>query len=518
MSPARFPPIALWGKSLPFRVVVLSLVASVVILLATGLFLMDQSSRGIIAGKTQAAVAEASAVVQAMQSDLNTTDPRTTSINERITRLAREAANRGRVGSQYYVVVETPVSQIGTTELSPDSVPASIREAVGTTDGLLSTPTLISFTDGRPDQPGIVVAATLTAPVAQRYPVFFLFSTAQEQQTLQIVQQATLATGFFLLVGLSLTVYLIARQVLRPVRAARLAAERMAAGHLDARMDVVGTEDLASLATSMNHMATELDRKLTQLQDLSLVQQRFVSDVSHELRTPLTTIRMAADVLHANREDFDAPTARSAELLAAELDRFEDMLTDLLEISRFDAGAAELSLDEVDLTQLVSAELAAVEPLAAEFGAVVTLDAPRPCRAEADPRRIRRIVRNLITNAIEHSEGRPIAVHVRSAPDAVAVAVRDHGVGLDDEQAQYVFDRFWRADPARGRRVGGTGLGLSIALEDAHLHGGTLEVWGQPGGGAQFVLTVPRRAGTAPVSRPWPLEPADREVTGAIAR
>jgi two-component system sensor histidine kinase MtrB len=268
----------------------------------------------------------------------------------------------------------------------------------------------------------------------------------------------------------------------------------------------------------MNHMATELDRKLTQLQDLSLVQQRFVSDVSHELRTPLTTIRMAADVLHANRVDFDAPTARSAELLAAELDRFEDMLTDLLEISRFDAGAAELSLDEVDLTELVSAELAAVEPLAAEFGAAVTLDAPRPCRAEADPRRIRRIVRNLITNAIEHSEGRPIAVHVRSAPDAVAVAVRDHGVGLDDEQAQYVFDRFWRADPARGRRVGGTGLGLSIALEDAHLHGGTLEVWGQPGGGAQFVLTVPRRAGTAPVSRPWPLVPADREVSGAISR
>ena len=193
------------------------------------------------------------------------------------------------------------------------------------------------------------MAASLSAPGQEPYPIFFLFTTSQERQTLAVVQQATLATGVFLLAGLTLTVYVIALQVLRPVRAARLAAERLAAGHLDDRMAVVGTEDLAGLARSMNHMGEELDKKITQLENLSLVQQRFVSDVSHELRTPLTTIRMAAEVLHANRTGFDALAARSSELLSAELDRFEDLLTDLLEISRFDAGAAELALDDVDL-------------------------------------------------------------------------------------------------------------------------------------------------------------------------
>ena len=174
-----------------------------------------------------------------------------------------------------------------------------------------------------------------------------------------MVQRATLVAGLIVLVGVVATVYLIAVQVLRPIRAARLAAERLAAGHLDDRMDVVGTEDLASLARSMNRMAAELDRKITELEDLSSVQQQFVSDVSHELRTPLTTVRMAADVLYDQRQDFDPLAARSSELLSAELDHFEELLTDLLEISRFDAGAAELSLDDVDLSRIAAEELEA---------------------------------------------------------------------------------------------------------------------------------------------------------------
>jgi len=274
---------------------------------------------------------------------------------------------------------------------------------------------------------------------------------------------------------------------------------------------VVGTEDQASLATSMNHMAEQLARKISELEGLSLVQQRFVSDVSHELRTPLTTIRMAGEVLHANRSAFDPLTARSAELLAAEIDRFEELLTDLLEISRFDAGAAELSLDEVDLSAVVHEEVAAVARLAGEFGTELILDAPQRCHAEVDTRRIRRIVRNLLTNAIEHGERRPISIHVRGNDDAVAIAVRDHGVGLSKTDAKLVFDRFWRADPARARRLGGTGLGLSIALEDARLHGGRLTAWGRPAEGAQFVLTLPRRAGDQVTESPWPKRPRDTQ-------
>ncbi len=506
---ARFAPFRLWARSLPFRVVTTTLAAAIVILVATGWFLMDQSRRGILAGKTQASVAEASAVVSSMQRDLLTTDLRTTSVSERISRLAREAANRGQAGNQYFVVVDTPISQIGTAGLARGSIPDRIQAAMGSGDGLWSTPTLIRFTDSREDEPGLVVASRLAVPGQPAYPIYFLFSTSAEERTLAVVQQATLATGVFLLAGLTLTVYLVSLQVLRPVRAARLAAERLAAGHLEDRMDVVGTEDLAGLARSMNHMAEELDKKITQLQNLSLVQQRFVSDVSHELRTPLTTIRMAAEVLHAHRTAFDAVSARSSELLSAELDRFEALLTDLLEISRFDAGAAELALDDVDLVGLVGEEMAALQRLAAGAGSVMTLDDGVACVAEVDSRRIRRILRNLLTNAIEHGEGRPINVYVRGDEQSVAIAVRDHGVGFTALESGQVFNRFWRADPSRGRRVGGTGLGLSIALEDARLHGGRLDAWGRPALGAQFCLVLPRHAGRTVTGSPWPLVPPD---------
>lgn len=516
---ARYSPLRLWARSLPFRVVVSTLTAAIVILLATGWFLMDQSSRGIMAGKTQASVAEASAVVEGMRRDLATTDLRTTSVSERINRLAREAANRGLAGNQYFVLVETPISQIGTDGVSADSIPASVREVMGTDGALWSTPTLIRFTDGRADEPGLVVAAALAAPGESSYPVFFLFSTSQEARTLAVVQQAALATGVFLLAGLTLMVYLISLMVLRPVRAARLAAERLAAGNLQDRMAVQGTEDLAGLARSMNHMAEELDKKITQLQNLSLVQQRFVSDVSHELRTPLTTIRMAAEVLHAHRASFDAASGRSSELLSAELDRFEDLLTELLEISRFDAGAAELTLDDVDLVGLAGTELEALARLAEKAGSELRLDGSGRCVAEVDGRRIRRILRNLVTNAIEHGEGRPIVVYVRGDDEAVAIAVRDHGVGFSAVDAGQVFNRFWRADPSRGRRVGGTGLGLSISLEDARLHGGRLDAWGRPGLGAQFRLTLPRRAEEQLHGSPWPLVPPDvKEQSHAALR
>jgi two-component system sensor histidine kinase MtrB len=244
------------------------------------------------------------------------------------------------------------------------------------------------------------------------------------------------------------------------------------------------------------------------------VQQRFVSDVSHELRTPLTTIRMAAEVLHAHRSAFDTASGRSSELLSAELDRFEELLTDLLEISRFDAGAAELAIDDVDLAVLTAEEVDALQRFAEDSGTVMTLDADNRCIAEVDSRRIRRVLRNLITNAIEHGEGRPITVFVRGDDQAVAIAVRDHGVGFTAAEAGQVFNRFWRADPSRGRRIGGTGLGLSIALEDARLHGGWLTAWGRPGLGAQFRLTVPRRAGETLQGSPWPVVPPDlKEVT-----
>ncbi|MFT4217611.1 MAG: MtrAB system histidine kinase MtrB [Micropruina sp.] len=503
----------LWSRSLPFRVVVTTLVAALTVLTATGWFLMDQSSRGILAGKRQASLAEASVVLDGMQRDLRSLNPRTASINERLTQLARDAAYRGSVGNQYYVVVAGPVSDIGSAGIDYASVPDSLRRAVQGVDGIYSTSTEIRFADARPAVPGLAIGSALSAPDGTRYPVYFLFTQQPEAETLAVVQRATVVAGLIVLVGVVATGWMIALQVLRPIRAARLAAESIAAGHLDDRMAVRGTDDLAGLARSMNHLATELDRKITEMEELSRVQQQFVSDVSHELRTPLTTVRMAADVLYGQRDGFDPLATRSTELLSTELDRFEELLTDLLEISRFDAGAAELSLDEVDLAQIAAEELAAQELLAQQYGIPLQLDAAEPCLAEVDPRRIRRILRNLIANAIEHGEGRPVSVHVRGGESAVAVAVRDHGVGFSAAEAHKVFNRFWRADPARRRTVGGSGLGLAIALGDATLHHGWLNAWGRPGQGAQFRLTLPRKAGDDVISSPWPVMPDDAEVS-----
>ena len=223
---------------------------------------------------------------------------------------------------------------------------------------------------------------------------------------------------------------------------------------------------------------------------------------------------MAGDVLHDARRDFDPVTARAAELLQAELDRFETLLVDLLEISRFDAGAALLDVEDTNLFDLAHRVVDAARPLADQRGLLVVVEQPdRPVRAQVDSRRVERILRNLVTNAIDHAfpddPDRPILVRMAADSEAAAVTVRDRGVGLAPGESAMVFNRFWRSDPARARSSGGTGLGLAIALEDAHLHGGWLQAWGRPGEGAQFRLTLPRRAGTPLRHSPLPLAPLD---------
>jgi two-component system sensor histidine kinase MtrB len=185
-------------------------------------------------------------------------------------------------------------------------------------------------------------------------------------------------------------------------------------------------------------------------------------------------------------------------------------LSDLLEISRFDAGAATLDLTPVDIREVVARVIDVHLPLAESMGTELVLHAPKhPVIADFDARRVDRILRNLLINAIEHGEQRPIDLVVDESPEAVAVSVRDHGTGLRPGESSLVFNRFWRADPARARTTGGTGLGLPIALEDARLHGGWLQAWGAPGDGTNFRLTLPRHVDTEITSSPLPLEPPD---------
>jgi two-component system sensor histidine kinase MtrB len=294
-----------------------------------------------------------------------------------------------------------------------------------------------------------------------------------------------------------------------------MVSEKLAAGQLQERMVVRGEDEVARLGASFNHMAASLQEQITQLATLSQMQQRFVSDVSHELRTPLTTVRMAAEVLYDARDDFDPINKRSAELLYNQVERFQSLLSDLLEISRFDAGVAVLDAEAEDILQVVAHVIEGAAPVAAEYGSGIVLSAPAGAIiVDMDARRIDRILRNLILNAVEHGEGKPVTVTVAASQTAVGIAVRDHGIGMEPAEAARVFDRFWRADPARARTTGGSGLGLSIAMEDTKLHNGWLQAWGRKGSGANFLLTLPLRQGEDIDTSPIHLEPDDVMIPG----
>lgn len=364
--------------------------------------------------------------------------------------------------------------------------------------------------------PGVLVGSKVDVPVAGSYELYFLYSLEAEQETLSFMQRVLAIAGAALVIFLACSTWVVTRQVVRPVQRAAQVAERLADGHLDERLLAKGEDEIATLARSFNEMAESLQDQIQRLDDLSTLQRRFVSDVSHELRTPLTTVRMASELIYESRDELDPVLKRSAELLQAQLDRFEDLLADLLEISRFDAGAAVLDAEALDLRDVVNAAIDHATPLASRKDVwVAAYFDERPVTADIDRRRVERVVRNLLVNAIEYAESGPVEVRVSSNLTAVAVHVRDYGVGMPKDQVSHVFDRFWRADPARARTSGGTGLGLAISLEDALLHGGWLEAWARPGLGAAFRLTLPRRAGIVLTSSPIELEagqaPEDRE-------
>ncbi|MGZ4590055.1 MAG: MtrAB system histidine kinase MtrB [Actinomycetes bacterium] len=509
---------ALWRRSLQLRVVTTTTLLTIVLIAVLGNVLLARVRDGLLDDKVQAALAEAAggtttAAEAFTQADRSSADYDTLA-QDLVLRLSSAG---GPAGANDVALLPGPsITQAGapfgvTSRDMDDSstIPARLRRQVELRGGQQWSYCLFRSTSGS-TQPALAIGAPVTVPTYGSYELYFVFPLDKENATLGLVRRALLlaALGLVLLVGG--IAWLVTRQVVTPVRMAARIAERLSAGRLEERMRVRGEDDLARLAASFNKMAISLQRQIRQLEDLSRVQRRFVSDVSHELRTPLTTVRMAADVLHEARTDFDPVVERSAEILQAQLDRFEALLTDLLEISRYDAGAAVLEAEPTDLRLVVDSVVEGMEQLAEHKGSTLVVRASGgPAIAEVDSRRIERILRNLLANAIEHGEGRPITVDIAADEHAVAVAVRDHGVGLAAGEAAMVFNRFWRADPARARTTGGTGLGLSIAMEDAHLHGGWLQVWGEIGDGAQFRLTLPCDLGTELEHSPIPLEPMD---------
>lgn len=360
---------------------------------------------------------------------------------------------------------------------------------------------------------GIVVGQLLEFRGVGTYEVYIAYDLADADETLLFVQRTLWFAGLTLVALITAILWLVLRSVSAPIVEAAETSERLAAGDLEVRLPVYGEDELASLGRSFNAMADSIQSQIRELAELSLVQQRFVSDVSHELRTPLTTIRLAAEMINDTRHDFDPVTARTAELLHTQVQRFETLLADLLEISRYDAGSVQLEVEATSLAQLAEEMVDQMRPLAAAHGSELRLVAPGGYSpVDMDPRRVRRVLRNLIGNAIEHGEGEPIVITVDSDQHAVAIGVRDFGLGMRPEDAEHVFDRFWRADPSRTRTIGGTGLGLSIALGDARLHRGTLDVWSELGVGTNFVLTIPRGPDVEVGRGPVPLEPTEGVV------
>ena len=523
----RFRGVASWAiglfrRYLQVRAVFSTVVISGLALTVVGGFLSYSIGGGLYSTRQTQVLAESSrAVVEvqntfsassvsnevALQTLMNTIVP---SIETSGVTNSRKVALLRSPGQATTQALQSPIS----ADLDTTVIPSALRAKVRNSQGKLLYQSISIPVDGG-EHPGIVVGAPVQIPLAGNYEFYLVFDLNSEQQTLDFVQRTLFFGGVILLLMIGAISFFVTDWLVRPVRLAAEVSEQLAEGALDRRLPERGEDIIAILARSFNKMAQSLQSQITQLASLSKMQQRFVSDVSHELRTPLTTIKLAGDMIFAGRETLSPPVKRSAELMHDQIERFENLLNDLLEISRYDAGAVTADLEMQDLNGVVGMAIAGIEPLAISKGSEIMIDIPQgSVDAEMDSRRIERLLRNLLANAIEHGEGKPIRVAVGASEEAVAVTVTDDGVGMTRAEVDRVFDRFWRADPARKRTTGGTGLGLAISLEDTHLHDGWLQVWAKPNEGASFRLTLPRRKGIVFSQSPLPLPPKKSKKRG----
>lgn len=511
-----------WRYSLQFRAISVALTLTCVAFMATGSFLSHQIADRLFTDRLNQVLEQANVDVSSVQASFDASDASDrTQVQALIDSSlgALQSSNSSEDSQWILIPLDRRAGQsfVGVQTQSPwltsVSVPQQLQQRVAEGQGTYWQPASVRMHENGPEQPVIVVGDTVQLNQNAHYGLFFIYDFSNPQNTLNAIHAVLLLSMLALLLLVGTIVWYVTREVVRPVSSTARVSERLSEGELDVRMPVHGSNEVARLSRSFNRMADSLQEQITQLELLSTMQQTFVSDVSHELRTPLTTVKMAAEVLYNARTDFDPVNRRSAELLHHQVDRFDMMLSDLLEISRFDAGAARLEIASSDIFSVVYDVVEATAPLAMKHGSHVSVrsDVTR-CVVQMDQRRINRILRNLVSNALEHGEGGPVTLHVAANENAVAVAVRDHGIGMDEEQVTKAFNRFWRADPSRARTVGGTGLGLSIAQEDTQLHNGRLDVWAAPGDGACFRLTLPLLRGQLldqDDPSPLPLPPDD---------
>lgn len=498
------------AHSLALRVVVSTILLSLVVISITGSTLYSRLSAGIKQVNIDTSIIEARSTIFSAQYRLaiasgNPVD----SVRDIFSTVISSATTVGSNESgREVVILQVPGSAIGKANyeitsnlVAKSSIPEYLRKKVRNSDNLESAYIRIGYA-GASSVAGYAVGQRISIPDAGDYEMYVLFSLADQDATLTLISNSLFLTGLALIILIALIIWIVVRQVVRPVREAVRISQQFTEGDFSQRMQVKSNDEIATLGNAFNEMAESLEKQIARLENLSRVQQRFVSDVSHELRTPLTTLRMASEVIHNARDSFDPVIARSSELLIGQIERFERLLEDLLEVSRFDAEVAVLEAVEFDICSSLERCISDLALVAKERSVEINLNRPRdPIMVSADIRRVERVIRNLLSNAIDHAEAKPIEVRIMASAEDIAIGVRDYGVGIEPRLLNRVFDRFWRADPSRARTRGGTGLGLSIALEDARLHNGELEAWGELGKGAHFVLYLPRRAGDQLQSR-----------------
>ncbi|WP_199183455.1 MtrAB system histidine kinase MtrB [Cryobacterium sp. Y82] len=508
---------ASWRSSLQFRTVTVSVALSGLAILIVGVYMSVSIGNDLFQSRLSQVLLESDRATSAAQSLFDSSDATDRVQVQNLLSSARtsiSAASSSRLVAVLRVPGQEPSTvaplDSSTFGQSTGVVGADLRTEVQANDGDQFWQSVTLTGDAATTMPGIVVGSQITVPVAGRYELYIAYSLQDSEATLLFVQQTLGVAGVALVLLIGAVSWIVVRFVVTPLRVAAETSQKLASGDLEVRIPEKGEDVIATLARSFNGMADSLQSQIRELADLSEVQQRFVSDVSHELRTPLTTIRLAGDVLYDQRATFPPATGRTAELLHTQVERFELLLSDLLEISRYDAGSVELESEPTNLVYLAEDAIDSLRSLAESKGSDLRLVAPGGyLNADVDPRRIRRVLHNLIGNAIEHGEGKPVMVSVDSDANAVALAVRDYGLGMTQAEVAHVFDRFWRADPSRQRTIGGTGLGLAISREDASVHNGWLQVWSSPGEGSCFRLTLPRTAGAMLESSPIPLPPDD---------
>ena len=502
-----------WRRSLQLRVVTLTLGLSLAVILVLGFVLTSQITDRILEVKVRAATEEIERARNTVSGIVGGEETRSLDSSLQLARntlIDRKAdAGAGLAGAFDAVLVVPGDGPRAATAAGPVAqIPNALRDFVKA--GQVSYQYATVRTEGF-SGPALIIGTPTSSPVTN-LELYLVFPLNNEESTISLVRGTMATGGVVLLLMLAAIALIVARQIVLPVRSASRIAERFAEGHLTERMPVRGEDDMARLAVSFNDMAESLSRQITQLEEFGNLQRRFTSDVSHELRTPLTTVRMAADLIHDHSEDLDPALRRSTELMVSELDRFETAAQrparDLPARRRCRRAVRRSGRPARHRAERTGQR---GPPRRRRPGRAHRRHAAEEVIAEVDPRRVERILRNLIANAIDHAERKPVRIRMGVDEDTVAVTVRDYGVGLRPGEEKLVFSRFWRSDPSRVRRSGGTGLGLAISIEDARLHQGRLEAWGEPGKGACFRLTLPLVRGHKVTTSPLPLKPVGRE-------